>query len=275
MPTGATVAARAASRLYGVLPVAALFVCGCTGASPGDRPTQLSVLAASSLTEAFRALETAFEETHPDVDVVLTFSGSQVLRMQIEQGASADVFASANEVHARALTDAGLADPPALLAHNRLALVVPIDNPAGISSFAELPLVRRLVVGTESVPIGIYTRAMLARADARFGPDFSRRVRDRVVSEESNVRLIRAKVELGEADAAIVYRTDAVASDQVGVIDIPDDVNVSAVYVIAAVRGDEPSSGESRSATLDFLAFVRSEQGQAILAGLGFDVEGS
>ena len=273
MPTGATVAARTVSRLCRALPVAALFMGGCTGANPDDQPTQLSVLAASSLTEAFRALETAFEETHPDVDVVLTFSGSQVLRMQIEQGASADVFASANEVHARALTDAGLADPAAVLAFNRLALVVPIDNPAGISSFAELPLVKRLVVGTESVPIGIYTRAMLDRAEARFGPDFSERVRDRVVSEESNVRLIRAKVELGEADAAIVYRTDAVASDQVGVIDIPDDVNVSATYVITAIGGDHGPSDERRSATLEFLSFVRSEEGQAILAGLGFDVE--
>jgi molybdate transport system substrate-binding protein len=273
MTTGATVATRAVSRPLSALASAAFFMGGCAGTDSEDRKTQLSILAASSLTEAFTAMEVGFETAHPDVDVVMTFAGSQVLRLQVEQGASADLFASANEAHAYALADAGLAEAPRILAHNRLALILPPDNPAEVSSFGDLPQASRLVVGTDHVPLGVYTRAMLDRADVRLGRGFADRVRARVVSKENNARLVRAKVGLGEADAAIVYQTDAMASDRVLLIEIPEDVNVRTPYVTAVLT--EAAGGAASPSAADFVAFTRSEEGRAILVRYGFDVEGA
>jgi molybdate transport system substrate-binding protein len=242
----------------------------CTGRGESDGRADLHVFAASSLTDAFGELATAFEEVNPDVDVVLNLAGSQVLRLQIEQGARADVYVSANEAHARALAVAGLADEGTTLAWNALVIIVPPDNPAGIASFADLPNAERLVIGSETVPIGIYTRMLLDRAEASLGADFAEAVRARVVSRESNVRLVRAKVELGEADAAIVYRTDAIDSDRVQVIAIPPGLAVRARYVIAAVRG-EAAEGAQPDAAARFIAFARSPTGAAILERHGFD----
>lgn len=240
---------------------AALAACGRSGDA---RPT-LQVYAAASLTEAFQEMEPAFELAHPDVDVLLTFAGSQVLRLQIEQGADADVFASANANHMRALVEEGMVEDSRLFARNELVVVVPPDNPAEIQSFADLPRARRLVIGTDNVPVGSYAREALRRAAAEFGPEFETDVLSHVVSEESNVRLARAKVELGEADAAIVYRTDAAESDGVRVVPIPPDLNVTAEYPIAVV-----AESERRDAADAWLAFVLSDEGRDILVRHGF-----
>ena len=267
------VTTRAVSRPLSALASAAFFMGACAGTDSEDRATQLSILAASSLTEAFTAMKVGFEIANPDVDVVITFAGSQVLRLQIEQGAPADLFISANEAHADALADAGLAEPSRVLAHNRLTLIVPPDNAADVFSFEDLPRASRLVVGTDHVPLGIYTRAMLDRAEMWLGGDFADRVRARVVSKENNARLVRAKVELGEADAAIVYQTDAMASDRVRMIEIPDDVNIRTPYVTAVLT--EAAGGAAGPTVADFLAFTRSEEGRAILVQYGFDIEGA
>ncbi len=236
---------------------------GCDGAE-GER-AELSVYAAASLTDAFRDLAAGFEAAHPDVKVVINFAGSQVLRLQIEQGARADVFASANPIHMDALVQAGLVPESRVFAHNELVVIVPPDNPARIGAFADLPRARRLVIGTAQVPVGSYTRAMLRKAGARLGGAFPTRVFARVVSEENNVRLVRAKVELGEADAAIVYRTDAAACGGVRVVPIPDDLNVRAEYHIGVLA----DSARARLAAR-WLAFIASPAGQRILARHGF-----
>jgi molybdate transport system substrate-binding protein len=114
---------------------------------------------------------------------------------------------------------------------------------------------------------------MLDRADVRLGRGFADRVRARVVSKETNARLVRAKVELGEADAAIVYQTDAMASDRVLLIEIPEDVNVRTPYVTAVLT--EAAGGAASPSAADFVAFTRSEEGRAILVRYGFDVEGA
>lgn len=247
-----------------VAPWLAAGVAGCKQEGPASRTT-LAVFAASSLTEAFQAIERDFEAAHADIDVVPTFAGSQVLRLQLEQGAAADVFASANESHMAALVDAGIVATSAVFAHNELVVIVPPDNPAGIASFSALPRVSRLVIGTDSVPVGIYTRRLLDRARAYLGDAFAAEVRARVVSEESNVRLVRAKVELGEADAAIVYRTDAAASDRVRVIPIPAELNVRAGYYIGPVAASAHAGAGAR-----FVAYLRSEEGRRVLARHGF-----
>ena len=222
-----------------VLSAILVLLAGC-----GDRQPEsqiVNIYAASSLVDVFHELARDFEAEHFGVNVVLNFAGSQVLRLQIEQGAEADVFVSANPDHMHALVAAGFIEGSPVLTRNELTLIVPLNNPAEVKSFADLPQVERLVIGTENVPVGRYTRDVLGLAGQRFGANFESQVMGRVVSEESNVRLARAKVELGEADAAIVYRSDAVFSDQVRPVSIPDELNVAADYLIGMLVGTQAS----------------------------------
>jgi molybdate transport system substrate-binding protein len=227
---------------------------------------QLTVFAASSLRDAFQDLGRSFEEQHPGTSVSFNFAGSQELRTQVEHGARADVLASADPRTLHALADAGLALQPQVFARNEPVIVVPAGNPAGIHSLADLPRARRLVIGAPEVPIGEYTVRILEAASRRYGPAFGAAVEARVASRELNVRQVLGKVALGEADAAIVYRTDALASrGAVEVISIPPELNVVAEYPIAVLRG-APSPGLARA----FVELVLSSAGRAALARHGF-----
>ncbi len=227
---------------------------------------QLTVFAASSLRDAFQDLGRNLEQQHPGTSVSFNFAGSQELRTQVEHGARADVFASADPRTLRALAGAGLALEPQVFARNEPVIVVPAGNPAGIHSLADLPRARRLVVGAPEVPIGEYTARILEAASRRYGPAFGAAVESRVASRELNVRQVLAKVALGEADAAIVYRTDALASrGAVEVISIPPELNVVAEYPIAVLRG-APQAGLARA----FVELVLSSAGRAVLARHGF-----
>jgi molybdate transport system substrate-binding protein len=232
-----------------------------------ERPADQAavIYAASSLTDVLTELERAYEASTPGPGVDISFAGSQVLRLQIEQGAPADVFASANLEHMEALQRGGLVTNSRVFLRNELVVIVPRDNPAGIERFADLPKARRLVVGAPEVPIGAYTARLLAGADAQLGQTFSSAVRQRVVSEESNVRLVRAKVELGEADAAIVYRSDAAASDRVQTITIPAPMTVHADYAIGALA----SSSRGR-AVQRWLSFVVGDAAREVFTRHGF-----
>lgn len=224
------------------------------------------VYAASSLTESFEAMGIAFEKEHPDVDVTLNFAGSQALRTQIENGAPADVFASANQNHLDALYDTNLVNKPTLFAHNSLVIVTPTDNPAKIESVADLPRAARLVVGTAEVPVGRYTLEFLARATNKLGDAYRQRVEHDIVSREVNVRLVLTKVSMGEADAGIVYRTDARArGEQVHTVEIPEELNIRAHYPIAVLTNSAHSTTAKQ-----WVDFVGSPAGQKILAEVGF-----
>lgn len=245
--------------------VLALASAAC-GPGADEAPRTLVVFAASSLTESFGALEQRFEAAHPGVDVVLSFAGSQVLRLQIEQGAPADLYASADPAHMEALAAAGLVRAPRTFAHNRLVVAVPRTDPAGIERFEALPRARRLVVGTAEVPVGRYTRALLEDAALRYGRPFADSVRAAVVSEETNVRLVLAKVVLGEADAAFVYATDAAASGAVRIVPVPEGLGPVAEYRIATVTGSaHPDLAHAFRALLD------SDEGQRVLSAHGFE----
>lgn len=237
---------------------------GVCRSDPGSE-SRLSVYAASSLTDVFRELETLFEASHPGVDVALTFAGSQILRVQIQEGAPADVFASADPEHIRALTSLGLASRVSAFAANELVVVVPVENPAGIERFEDLPRASRIVIGSPGVPVGRYARAVLHRADEAFGPDFADSVLAKVVSEETNVRLARSRVELGEADAALVYRTDARTARNVRVILIPPTVSVRAEYAAAVVHRDA-GSPLARS----WVDFLLTPEAREVLSAHGF-----
>jgi len=229
-------------------------------------PKELDVYAAASLREAFGELAKRFEARHPGAKVVLNLAGSQELRTQIENGAPADVFASADEKHMRALLAAKLADAPRIFARNEPVLVVPKGNPALLRALRDLPQAKRIVVGVPEVPIGAYAVRILDAASERYGGDFRKKVEARIVSRELNVRQVLAKVALGEADAAIVYRTDAAAAqDKVEVIPIPPEVNVVADYPIAVLtKAKEPALAK------EFVDLVLSNAGREVLSRHGF-----
>lgn len=226
------------------------------------------VFAAASLMEAFRDVAALYEQQHAGDAIELNFAGSQVLRTQIEQGASADVFASADLAHADALKAAGLLGPHAVFARNRLVLVVPAGSPRvkGLKDVAR-PGVKVLVAGS-SVPVGRYTTQALAKLGAAglYGDDFQTRVQANVVSQETNVRAVLSKVALGEADAGFVYVTDATtAAQRVQVIDIPERYNVGAEYPIGVVT-KSAAAWQAKA----FVDLVLGPDGQAILRKYGF-----
>jgi molybdate transport system substrate-binding protein len=231
----------------------------------GER-RELVVFAAASLRESFGAIAKTFEREHSRVTVSLALAGSQELRTQIENGAEADVFASADPKHLEPLVAAKLADEPRIFARNEPVIVVPRGNPAGVSSLRDLPRANRIVLGIPAVPIGAYALQVLDAASRRYGTDFRARVEAHVVSREVNVRQVLAKVALGEADAAIVYRTDAAAAaSSVETIAIPPELNVVAQYPIAAVK-----SSRQPALAREFIELVLSPAGQEILARFGF-----
>lgn len=238
-------------------------------AAPAQQPA-LTVFAAASLTESFREIGAGFEAA-TGVPVTFSFGASSQLRVQLEQGAVADVFASADQAQMDAARAAGvLRGPDALFATNRLVVIAPRGNPAGIRSAADLanPGVK-LVTAASEVPIGAYTQAMFETMSrmAVFGSDFQDRANANVVSREPNVRQVVAKVQLGEADAAVVYLTDVTPRSAPGllVIAIPDDLNTVATYPVALVAG-----GPQAELGQAFVDLVLSPAGQAILQKWNF-----
>jgi molybdate transport system substrate-binding protein len=253
-----------------VLGYLALFLAILPGPAPraarsAPRPA-LTVFAAASLTDAFRDLGRAYEAAHPGASVRFSFAGSQQLAVQIEQGAPADVFASADRRWMEYARDKGVIDGDApVFARNRLVVIVPRRNPARIRRLEDLA--RRgtkLVVAAGAVPAGSYTREMLAKLAATpgFPAGFDRQVLANVVSEEENVRSVVSKVQLGEADAGVVYRSDVTppVARYVAELAIPDSANVIAEYPIARVK-----ASANAAAAREFIALVTSDEGRRIL----------
>lgn len=242
---------------------------GLLPATPLPAQQGLTVFAAASLTEAFTALGKAFEQQHPGTTVKFNFAGSQVLATQIEQGARADVFASADQ---RWMTYAGdrklLSGAPVIFARNRLVLITPKTNPGGIARLQDLARPGlKLVLAGRQVPAGAYAREALSRLATApgFPAHFDQLVLSNLVSEEENVRAVAAKVQLREADAGIVYQTDVTEAvrPQLRLLEIPDRFNPVAEYPIATVAGGSALGAE-------FVRLVLSGEGQAVLAARGF-----
>jgi molybdate transport system substrate-binding protein len=238
--------------------------------TPSAPPATLTVFAAASLTDAFRVLGATLERTNPGLEVHFNFAGSQQLAVQLEQGARADVFASADQrwmsyVEARELLGAA----PELFAHNRLVVLVPRTNPAGIGRLEDLS--RRgvkLVLAAPAVPAGKYSREALRNLDwaPGFPSDFSRRALGNVVSEEENVKAVVAKVQLGEADAGLAYRSDVTRSvaGNVRAFEIPEEYNVTASYPVAVLKG-APNPEAARA----FVELLLGSEGQGLLGRHG------
>lgn len=247
----------------------ALSLYACKSASDGHQQHSggnLVLFAAASLRSAFTALGEDFKRNHPGVHLSFNFAGTQELRTQLEQGAEADVFASADQRHMAELVRAGRVKEPATFARNEPVLVVAKESASKIRDFADLPLADRVIVGVPEVPIGRYTLQILERANATLGADFRARVEKKIISRELNVRQVFAKVSLGEAEAGIVYRTDCqVTTDKVRLASIPPEVNVIAEYPIAVVSGTKQAD-----LARAWVAFVLSADGQRALQKAGF-----
>ena len=233
----------------------------------GDSPrTTITVFAASSLTETFNDAAASFEEQHGDTDVQFNFAGSPTLRAQLDQGADADVYAAADEENMQAAADAGLVQHGArTFARNRLTIIVPSDNPGDVHLMPDLAKDGlRLVIAAPDVPAGRYTREVLdlIAADDGFPAGFREAVLANVVSEEPNVKAVVAKVQLGEADAGIVYVSDVTEEIEgdVNMVEIPLDYNVEASYQVAVT-----SDARHPEAAQAFIDFLLSDRGQDIL----------
>jgi len=246
------------------------YIAGCAPAmtATAPEPRTLHVFAAASLTDAFTEIGKNFKTANPGVTVTFNFAGSQALRTQIEEGAPADVFASANKTEMDTLV-AGVhvtEGTPQIFLNNRLVVILPSDNPAALEKLEDLASSGlKLVFAAEEVPVGKYTRQALDQLNGQLGNDFKDKVLANVVSNEDNVKQVVAKVQLGEADAGIVYTSDAVAAPELKTIEIPAELNVIAEYPIATLI---------QSANTDladaFIAYVLAADGQAVLQKWGF-----
>jgi molybdate transport system substrate-binding protein len=247
-----------------VLSVASAFVAACGGstASTSPSPTPLSgtisVFAAASLTDAFNGLGTSFHGANSGVTVKFNFAGTPTLVTQIEQGAPADVFASADTTNMDKLKGDGFAaDTPQVFARNNLEMVVAPGNPKGIIRLADLAKSGVIyITEAPTVPAGKYALQALKMAGVTVTPK----------SLETDVKSVVSKIELGEADAGIVYTTDVTAAGtKVQGVPIPDNNNVIATYPIVTVKATTNSTVASA-----FITYVLSAAGQATLQSFGF-----
>lgn len=247
--------------------VATLALAAC-GGDPSSRPGEseglgeVTVFAASSLTESFTELGARLEADRPGTAVTFNFASSSDLALQIREGAPADVFASADLGQMEVVAHAGLAEDPARFATNELVVLVPADNPAAIEEVADVagPGVK-LVLAAPVVPAGNYARrafedlGILDAAEAN------------VVSNEDDVKAVVTKIALGEADAGVAYATDAteeIATD-VESVAFPPGAGTSAAYSFSAL--DQAPNPEGAAA---FYEFVLSDEGRRVLADHGF-----
>ena len=232
----------------------------------------LTVLAAASLTDSFTELGQMFETGNPGVKVTFNFANSQQLALQLDQGAPADVFASASTKYMDvAVTSKRVNKEDAkTFVRNRLVVIFPKDNPAGLKELRDLAKPGlKLDLAARAAPVGQYALDFLEKAakDPGFDPQFKDNVLKNVVSYEDNVKAVVTKVSLGESDAGIVYVTDitADAALKISKLDIPDALNTVATYPIAPI-----SDSKNPALATAFVALVLSPDGQAVMAKYGF-----
>ncbi|MFJ7153905.1 molybdate ABC transporter substrate-binding protein [Streptomyces sp. NPDC101118] len=257
---------RAAAALLSAALILPLSACGSddkkdaakdSAASPsaGAKGAKLTVLAASSLTNVFEKAKAAYEKSHPGTQITFSFAGSQELAAQVKQGAPADALVTADTKTMDGLkAETGT---PAVIAKNRLVIATGKGNPHKVGALKDLADTKlKVVLAAPEVPVGRYSKKIL---DAQ-------KIVVKPVSQEPNVRAVLSKVELGEADAGLVYKTDVTsAADKVDAVEIPDDQNAVASYPAATLKG----SGNAEAAAA-FVAWLSSPEAQKILQDAGF-----
>jgi molybdate transport system substrate-binding protein len=253
-------------RIRSVLAASLLLLSGCgAGSSPAGGPASgagvtgtVTVFAAASLTESFTKIGKDFEAGNPGAKVTFNFAGSSALATQINQGAPADVFASAAPANMKSVTDAGNADgTPTTFVKNQLVIAVPEGNPKGVTGLADLarPGVK-VALCAGQVPCGAAAKKALAAANVKLTP----------VTLEQDVKSALSKVKLGEVDAALVYRTDAkAATGDVEGVEFPESAGAVNEYPIVLLK-----NAPNKAAAQAFIAYVRSGKGTAVLTAAGF-----
>jgi molybdate transport system substrate-binding protein len=256
--------------LAAVAVVALVAACATTPASSSPAPrTELIVFGAASLRRVLADLDDVYATEQPGVDLTVSTDASSALATRIVEGAEADVFLAADETAPRRLLDAGLVDGELVaFAGNRLTVIVPAGNPAGVDSPADL--VRpglKIIAAGEEVPITRYAAMLIDQLGKRpeYPTGFAAGYAANVVSREDNVAAVVAKIALGEGDAAIVYVTDALASGDVERIDVPDPDRVRARYAGAVLR-----ASRRLDAARAFMTWLVAPTGQSILRRAGF-----
>jgi molybdate transport system substrate-binding protein len=281
-PSRADEASPSRSRQIPLLAFSALLLLvlglsACGGSSPAatgtatPQPVTLNVFAADSLTTVFTKIGSQFHALHPSVTVRFNFAGSDTLAAQINQGAPADVYASANVTQMNVAVSAGSIDPSSVqvFAHNHIVVIIPKSNPGNIQTLQDLakPGVK-IVLGASTVPAGAYALQFLtmASADPSYGSSYKADVLKNVVSYQSDVGGVLSQVSTGDADAGIVYISDALTEPTtLSTIAIPDNLAPTAVYPIAPVK-----SSPYASTAAEVVAYVMSSAGQSVLTGAGF-----
>ncbi|AIA02023.1 molybdate ABC transporter substrate-binding protein [Streptomyces noursei] len=228
---------------------------GSGSGSGSGSTTKLTVLAASSLTDVFQKASAVYEKEHPGTKVTFSFAGSQELAAQVKQGAPADALVTADTKTMDGLkADTGA---PTIIAKNRLVIATGKGNPKKIEALKDLTDTKfKVVLAAPEVPVGRYSKKVL---DAQH-------LTVKAVSQEPNVRAVLSKVELGEADAGIVYKTDAAtAPTKVDAIDIPDAQNAVASYPAATLKSSQHSAAAEA-----FVKWLSTPEAQKILQQAGF-----
>jgi molybdate transport system substrate-binding protein len=238
-------------------------------AAPSAEPVELTIYGAASLKGALEAAKAAYATANAGTTVTLSTGSSAALETQIEQGAPADVFLSADTTNPKKLVDAGLADGVAVtFAANELTVIVPTANPAGITSLKDLARsgVKVIAAGDE-VPITKYATQLVDNLakEAGYPADFAAKYTANIASKEEDVKSVVAKLEIGEGDAGIVYVTDAKASTKVTTVDVPQSADVPATYAGVVVK-----ASKNAAAAKAFLDWFAGPDGQAILSSFGF-----
>jgi molybdate transport system substrate-binding protein len=256
----------------GSAPPSAAAVSAAASSSSGPtsaQPAALTIYGAASLKGVLDKVKTVYETSNPGTTLAISTDSSSALETQIEQGAPADVFLSADTTNPQKLVDKGLAEGAAVaFAGNKLTIIVPAANPAGIKTPADLARSGvKVIAAGDTVPITKYATQLVANLakEAGYPTNFVAAYAANIVSREDNVNAVVAKIELGEGDAGIVYVTDAAASTKVITMAAPDGANVPAVYAGVVVK-----TSRNAAAAMAFLTWLSGPDGQAILRTFGF-----
>jgi molybdate transport system substrate-binding protein len=242
-----------------------------SSAGLAEEPRELTVFTAASLTGAFGEIGQMYKN-QTNIEVAFNFDGSQALRTQIENGAYADVFASANKKQMNAVKNSGLMNNRSIIifTKNKLSLIVPKGNPARISNLSDLAKPGlKIVIGTKDVPVGDYALQIISKLgnDSAYGPDYKTKVLANVISQETNVNYVVTKVALGEADVGFAYVSDVTEelASKVDKIEIPDEYNIIAEYSMGILQ-----ESKYPAESWEFMNLVMSDEGKAVLEKYGF-----
>jgi molybdate transport system substrate-binding protein len=264
-------ASSSPSAAVSVAPSTAPSVAASTASSgaPSAAAADLTIYGAASLSGALAQVKTTYEAAYPGTTLTISTDASSALETKIEQGAPVDVFLSADTANPQKVVDKALAAGPAVdFADNKLTVIVPTSNPAGIKTPADLarPGVKIIAAG-DAVPITKYATQLVDNLakEPGYPPNFAAAYKANIVSKEDNVKAVVAKLELGEGDAGIAYVTDAKASTKVATVDIPDSANVIATYAGVVIKASRDADAANA-----FLTWFAGPDGQAILSGFGF-----